>query len=382
MNSPNIRLTNIDMLRGVVMILMCIDHARDYTLYHPTDPMILSDIPFSVILLRFLSHFCAPTFIFLAGISIWMAGKKKDKTELSFFLLTRGAILCLLEITIVNWGWSFNPAFHTIYLQIIWAIGISMIAMSALLYLPRHILACCCIIILLCHNSFSNVQFEENSFMFYLWSFLIQKNLLPLGENIMVRTTYPVLPVMAIMGLGYIVGKWYTHFDSDKRKKYLLNTSLVMVSSFVFFRIIIGYGDSSPIDTNNGIQSYIISVMNTTKYPMSLDFILIYLSIPICILSLTDNKNFIGFTVTLGRVPMFFYVLHIYILHLLILIWLIIHGEYIDLYKNLGGVPSDTGYPIEILLFIVPATIAILYIPCKWYYNIKRKKQYTITNYL
>ena len=198
----------------------------------------------------------------------------------------------------------------------------------------------------------------------------------------MVRTTYPVLPVMAIMGLGYIVGKWYTHFDSDKRKKYLLNTSLVMVSSFVFFRIIIGYGDSSPIDTNNGIQSYIISVMNTTKYPMSLDFILIYLSIPICILSLTDNKNFIGFTVTLGRVPMFFYVLHIYILHLLILIWLIIHGEYIDLYKNLGGVPSDTGYPIEILLFIVPATIAILYIPCKWYYNIKRKKQYTITNYL
>lgn len=184
------------------------------------------------------------------------------------------------------------------------------------------------------------------------------------------------------MGLGYVTGKWYTHFDSDKRKRYLLNTSLIMILLFVFFRIIIGYGDSSPIVTDNGILEYIVSVMNTTKYPMSLDFILLYLSIPICILSQTDNKDFKGITVTLGRVPMFFYVLHIYILHFIILIWLIIHGENIDLYNNLGGVSPDKGYPIEALLFVVSLTIAILYIPCKGYYDIKRQKRYMITSYL
>lgn len=104
MSTPSVRLTNIDMLRGIVMILMCIDHARDYTLFHPSDPMILSATPFSVWLLRVLAHFCAPIFIFLAGISIWMAGRRKEKADLSSFLFVRGAILCLLEITFVNWA--------------------------------------------------------------------------------------------------------------------------------------------------------------------------------------------------------------------------------------------------------------------------------------
>lgn len=382
MKPTTIRLTNIDMLRGIVMILMCIDHARDYTIYHPTDPMTLTDTPFSVWLLRILAHLCAPTFIFLAGISAWMSGRKKDKKELSIFLLTRGLVLCLLEITLVNWGWSFNPTYHTIYLQVIWAIGIAMISMAALIHISRPILAGGCIMILLLHNIFCGISFEGNTFLFYLWSFLLQKNLLPLGGEFMARTTYPVLPVIALMGLGYIVGKWYTHSTSNQRKKYLRNTSLAMLAGFVLFRIIIGYGDPSPIDRNNGIQAFILSVMNTTKYPLSLDFILLYLSVPVFILSITDGKEIRGITVTLGRVPMFFYIIHLYILHSIILIWLLLHGETIDMNKYLGGIPTTVGYPLEFLWFVVPFTVLVLYLPCKWYYNIKKSRKYKITSYI
>lgn len=382
MSTPSVRLTNIDMLRGIVMILMCIDHARDYTLFHPSDPMILSATPFSVWLLRVLAHFCAPTFIFLAGISIWMAGRRKEKADLSSFLFVRGAILCLLEITIVNWAWSFNPCFHTIYLQIIWAMGISMMAMGALIHLPRHLLAVGCMAVLLLHNLSDGVRFEENSFMFYLWSLLIQKNLLPLGEHLMARTTYPVLPVIALMGLGYAVGKWYTHLDAATRKKNLRYTAFAMLGLFVLFRLVIGYGDSSPVETGKGVLTYFMSALNTTKYPLSLDFILLYLSIPILILSVTDGKEIKGITVTLGRVPMFFYILHIYLLHAIILLWLAWQGEEIDFSRNLGGVAATTGYPMEFLWLVIPFTVAVLYIPCKWYYGIRKKKRYAITKYL
>lgn len=369
------------MLRGIVMILMCIDHARDYTLYHPTDPMILSDTPFSVWLLRVMAHFCAPTFIFLAGISAWMAGKKKYKSELSVFLFTRGLILCILELTLVNWGWSFNPTFHTIYLQVIWAIGIAMISLSALIHVPRYIIAALGLSILLFHNLLDGVTFEKDSFMFYFWSILLQKNLLPVGGEFMFRTTYPVLPVIAIMCLGYTTGKWYTDLSQEIRKKYLMTTSMIMLACFILFRSI-GYGDSSPIDTHHGIQTFIMSFLNTTKYPLSLDFTLLYLSIPIFILSITDGKDYKGIPVTLGRVPMFFYIIHLYILHTIILIWMITHGYEINFTESLGGVPSTCGYPIEFLWFVIPFTVLILYFPCRWYHNLKRSKRYRITNYI
>lgn len=369
------------MLRGIVMILMCIDHARDYTIYHPSDPMTLSDTPFSVWFLRILAHFCAPTFIFLAGISAWIAGKKREKSELSVFLFTRGLILCLLEVTLVNWGWSFNPVFHIIYLQVIWAIGIAMISLSALIHIPRTILAAISLSILLFHNLFDGITFENNSFMFYLWSILLQKNLLPVGSEFMFRTTYPVLPVIAIMCLGYTAGKWYTDLSQKTRKRYLAYTSLIMFACFILFRTT-GYGDSSPVDTQNGIQAFIMSFMNTTKYPLSLDFTLLYLSVPIFILSITDGKECKGIPVTLGRVPMFFYIIHLYILHAIILIWLIIHDCEINFTENLGGVSPTCGYPMEFLWFVIPFTVMILYFPCRWYHNLKRTRKYIITNYI
>lgn len=380
---PNaVRLTNIDMLRGIVMILMCVDHARDYTIYHPDDPMVLAETPFSVWLLRVLAHFCAPTFIFLAGISAWMSGQRRTKSEMSAFLLTRGAILCLLEVTLVNWGWSFNPGFHIVYLQVIWAIGIAMICMAALVHLSRPVLAAGCAAVLLFHNLFSGISFSENSVMFYIWSFLFQKNLLPLWDGFMVRTTYPVVPVIALMGLGYCAGMWYTHLDHTTRKRYLRNTALAMLAAFAIFRAVLGYGDPYPVEGNGNTMTWLMSVMNTTKYPLSLDFVLLYLSVPMLVLSLTDGKEVHGVTVALGRVPMFFYILHLYVLHSIILVWLAFHGEVIDFSSNLGGVSPETGYPMWFLWFVIPFTVAVLYLPCRWYHGLKKSKKYRITDFI
>ncbi len=376
------RLSNIDVLRGLVMMVMCIDHARDYTMFHPADPMVLADTPPDVFVFRVLAHMCAPTFVFLAGISIWLSGWRKEKGALWRHLLSRGAILCLLEVTVVNWAWSFNPAFRILYLQIIWATGIAMMAMAALIHVPRGALAALCGAVLLLHNLLDGVHFQEGTFMHYLWSFLLQKNLLPLGGEMMARTTYPVLPVIAVMGLGYVAGQCYTHLGAAQRKKRLMAASVAMLALFVVFRVFLGFGDSSPVISGEGAAVWLMSVLNTTKYPLSLDFVLLYLSLPVLFLALTDGRQLRGITLTLGRVPMFFYILHLYVLHTIILLWLLWHGVDIDLRSHLGGVPADVGYTMGEMLAAVAATIAILYWPCRWYHNVKRSRRYRITRYI
>lgn len=150
----------------------CIDHARDYTHYHPTDPMVLEDTSFAVYILRILAHFCALIFILLAGISARLSGSRKSPNQLSVFLLTRGLVLCLLEITLVNWAWSFNPAYKMIYLQVIWAIGIAMIAMSFLVYMKDKYILLLAVIIIAGHNLFDHVTFHDNTCEHYAWSLM------------------------------------------------------------------------------------------------------------------------------------------------------------------------------------------------------------------
>lgn len=378
------RFQNIDILRGIVMIIMCIDHARDYTGLFPMDPMTLEDTPFWLYILRILAHLCAPTFILLAGISAAIVGCKKDKNKLSSFLLTRGFILCLLEVTLVNWGWSFNPLYSTIYLQVIWAIGISMIALAALIRLRKFLIFSICSSIIVFHNLFDGVAFSEGTVMHYIWSFLIQKNLLPIGDYFMVRTTYPILPVVAIMGLGYLVGGWYVNLDSDKRRRNLWISSILTLSIFVITRLIFKYGDPYDVDCIGDISNYIMSAINLTKYPMSFNFIMLYISVTMAILAATEGRSYknVNFLIILGKTPMFFYIAHLYVLHLVIISYLLINGYRIDLVSYLGGVPTGVGFPAWWLLWVVPFTIVVLILPCRYYYKLKQSKKYKWTNYI
>ncbi len=367
------RIDNIDILRGLVIILMCFDHARDYTGIMPSDPMDLNSTPSFVFFLRNAAHFCAPIFIFLTGLSSYIGNLS------SSYLLKRGLILLLLEVTLVNWGWSFNPLFSVTYLQVIWAIGVAMILLAAAKHLNRYFLLAIAVGIIGFHNLFSDVSFAEGSGMHYIWSFVLQKNLLPTLGDHMVRTTYPVLPVFAIMAFGYFMGYFYKQKESNSRKKILFSTSAVMLGLFVVLRIIFKYGDASVVNEEN----FWFSLFNMTKYPMSFNFILFYLSLGILALALTDEKTYgeKNLLRVFGQVPMFFYISHLYILHIIILVYAIIHRQELDFTKYLGGVPYSFGYPLWALFVVVPLTLAILYYPCVYYNKIKRKK-HPITKYI
>ncbi len=374
------RFENIDILRGVVMILMCIDHARDYTGLYPADPIILNESPTWLYILRILAHFCAPAFIFLSGISIGISGAKKNKMDLSRFLLSRGLILVLLEVTLVNWGWSFNPLYGVTYLQVIWAIGISMMIMGAVIHLRRWMVLSIASLILLSHNLFSGISLAEGTAAHYIWSFLLQKNLLPITDSHMVRTTYPILPVLAIMMIGYWVSNWYTNLESKDRRGRLLVMGSSMLALFFVFRLVVGYGDPYPIEWDR----WGLSLINLTKYPMSLNFVLFYLSISIIFLALSEEWKFreSNLLLTLGRVPMFFYILHLYVLHSIVLIYLYFNGYTFDFVESLGSVPSGVGYPAWWLWWIIPFVVGVLIMPCRWYYKLKIDRRYKWTRYI
>ena len=379
------RLRNIDILRGIVMIFMCIDHARDYTHFHPLDPMNLDNTPVVVYILRILAHICAPAFILLSGISISLQKEKKTKKELSSYLLSRGLILCLLEVTLVNWGWSFNPLYKMTFLQIIWAIGIAMIAMAFLIHIREKYIAILALIIIFGHNLFDTVHFPPHTVQYYVWSFLEQKNVLPITSFWSVRTTYPVLPVIAIMMIGFVLGNVYNKsFDPQNRKLILRSLACISFLLFLLFRMILGYGDPYSVEWSESPILSFMSLFNVTKYPMSLQFILFSLSIVTLFLAITDSikvkdNNPI---MILGQVPLFFYIFHLYVLHTIILVILMIEGVKIDLIQNLGGVPPSFGVPLWWLLWIIPLVLAILFPMCVKYRQLKFSRKYRWTRYI
>lgn len=378
------RLKNIDILRGIVMILMCIDHARDYTHFHPLDPMDLSNTPISVFILRILAHLCAPIFILLAGISAQLSGQRKTKKELSFFLFSRGLVLCILELTLVNWAWSFNPFYKLYYLQVIWALGIGMIFLSILIWLKNIYILAISLIIILGHNLLDQIHFSTNTNMYYLWSFLHERNILPITDHLAVRTTYPVLPVIAIMALGYVIGLLYTNFSDSKRRSYLLYLGEGSLILFLIFRLILNFGDPSTFVISDELGLTLMSVFNVTKYPLSLQFILFSLSFTCIFLAFSEKVNYRenNIFLTLGRTPMFFYILHLYILHSIALVSVISEGFKPNFNTELGGIPPEFGYPLWWLLWIVPFTVVLMSFFCKPYYKLKLSKKYKWTSYI
>ncbi len=375
------RLENIDVLRGIVMVLMCFDHARDYTGIMPSDPMDLATTPYWVYVLRILAHFCAPAFIFLSGLSILLSSENKDKSDVSKKLLIRGAILCLLEVTLVNFGWSFNLFYGVIFLQIIWAIGISMIFMAGMIHLPRWAIFTVGAGIIALHNIFGGVHFGDCAPLHYGWSFILQKNMLPIGSDFAVRTTYPVLPVFAIMAIGYCAGKWFSaDYDAQKRKSNLFISSGVMLALFFVFRAFVGYGDPHPIDKDN----FWMSLFNVTKYPISFNFAMMTLPFTTLFLALTDGRKFSlkNPFLTLGRVPMFFYITHLYVLHLIILTYLFFSPHTINFSDSFGGVPLGAGFPAWWLIWVIPFTVAVLLFPCREYHKLKQSRRFRWTQYI
>ncbi|MEJ7767408.1 MAG: heparan-alpha-glucosaminide N-acetyltransferase domain-containing protein [Chitinophagaceae bacterium] len=361
------RIESIDLLKGLVMVIMALDHVRDYFhysafLFDPADPT-QSTLP--IFFTRWITHFCAPAFSFLAGLSAFMLGKRKSKTELSGFLFKRGLWLIFIEMTVVNFAWYFDIYFRSPGLLVIWSLGVSMIVLAALVHLPGKLILLFSLLLIFGHNLLDNIHYDDN----LLWAILHEFSFFKITEGVEFAVLYPIIPWIAVMALGYFFGSFYDNsFDSVKRKKAFNYIGISALILFITIRFINNYGDPIPWKDNNTTTKDLISFLNPSKYPPSLLFLLMTLGATFLFLANTEKLNgkIVNFFSTFGRVPFFYYILHIYLIHLVALLFAELSGfgwQIMLLPDWVTEMPTLKGYgfPLWVVYVVWVALIILLY---------------------
>ena len=378
------RVESIDLLRGVVMIIMALDHVRDYFsssafLFSPTDLTRTSVLLFFT---RFITHYCAPVFVFLAGISAFLYGGRRSRKELSFFLFTRGLWLLIAEVTIITFAWTFNPSWHFINLQIIFVFGISMIVLAGLVYLDKRLILLVGILLIAGHNLLDTIHVPGNGVPSFLWAALHEPGYFTYGY-FTIRIHFPVLPWIGIIAIGYYLGSLYASgYDAARRKKTLLFLGGGAIALFILLRTVNLYGDPAHWSLQKNSIFSLLSFLNVSKYPPSLLYILVTLGPALIFLALTENvRNSLTEKIQVfGRVPMFYYILHIYLIHLLAVIAAAVSGhDWMDmiLRNRANATPELIGYGFSLatVYIIWIGLVLILYPFSKWFGRYKNNHQ-------
>lgn len=367
------RLQSIDALRGLVILFMLLDHVRETFLLHRqvSDPMSIDSTEPALFVSRTLAHLCAPVFVLLTGLSAWLYGQKyQGRRDVSAFLFKRGLFLVVLEFTLVNFAWTFQLPPTVIYMQVIWAIGVSMIALAALVWLPRALLISLALVIIAGHNLLDAVHLTPGSTSQALWSILHERSWIQVSENLRLRVTYPVLPWIGVIALGYGVGPWFANVTPPaRRQRYLLTAGIGALVGFVLLRMLNGYGDKPWQAYDSGVQT-LMSFFNITKYPPSLLFLALTLGIGLLVLLAFErvgHKRWIGVLAVFGAAPMFFYLLHLYVLKTLYVACAALlglnHGNYFG-FDSIGAV--------WLAALLLPLA---LYPPVRWFAGLKARRR-------
>lgn len=366
MNSATHRLGSIDRLRGAVMVLMLVDHVREFFYLHLQvgDPMNIASTSPELFFTRLTSHVCAPVFVLLTGLGAWLYGSGRSMQETAAYLAKRGLLLIALELTVVGFAWSFSFPPKMIYLQVIWAIGLAMLALSALLWLPRTAQVLLVVLLVFGHNALDGVHFASREAGFIPWAILHQRSVIELGSAIAVRTSYPVLPWVGIILFGYLLGPLYARGASaETRQHRLLAMGWAALGAFVVLRLLNSYGDHA-WQLGSTVLTSLMSFLNITKYPPSLHFILLTLGIGLLALARLERTQNGRLLAVIGRVPMFFYIAHIYLLHLIYLLFAAFHGP------NQG---ERFGFSqVWMIWALALPVLASLYWPCLWFGQLKQ----------
>lgn len=366
------RMLAIDALRGLVMLFMLVDHVRETFFLHVQvgDPMDPLTTPPELFFTRISSMVCAPVFVFLTGLSAWLYGQSHSRGEVSRFLLKRGFFLVVLELTMVNFAWNATFVPPTLWLQVIWAIGLSMIILAALIYMPRAVLAVMGLVIVGGHNLLDGIVLTADSPFFEIWSILHQRSFLEITEHTRARTTYPILPWIGLMALGYCAGPWFARdADPAQRARRLLFLGLGLLVGFILIRYLNVYGDRPWSTMEDGLHTF-MSFMSLTKYPPSLMFLMPTVGVGLLLLAWfqqLEGRPVLHVLSLYGGAPMFFYVVHLLVLKALYLsavqIWGMNQGNYYG-FDHLAGVWMWAG-----ILSV------ILYFPTRWFAQVKQRRR-------
>lgn len=388
------RIQSVDLLRGVVMVIMALDHVRDYFhrdafFYSPED---LTQTTAPIFFTRWITHFCAPVFVFLAGISAClygdkkgkMLGDKKGKKALAVFLLTRGFWLVVVEVAVINLFRTFNPSYPFLNLQVLWAIGVSMIVLAGLIFLDRKWIVVAGVLLVAGHNLLDGVHVPGTGPGAVVWSLLHDPRGFQWGHSL-VYVRYPLLPWIGIMAMGYVVGSYYLPwYDSEERKPKLLLMGFSCIGLFVLLRAINIYGDASHWASQQTPLFSVLSFFNVTKYPPSLLYTLMTIGPALIFLALTEQplNRWTTTGVIFGRTAMFYYLAHILLIHVLALFGVLICGYSLSTMVIHGGVnqmPALKGYgfPLIVVYLVWLGLVLLLYPLCKRYDEYKRAHQAT-----
>ncbi|NNC50764.1 MAG: DUF1624 domain-containing protein [Flaviramulus sp.] len=375
------RIQSIDILKGLVMVLMALDHTRDYFhydsfLFSPEDP-IQSNIP--MFFTRWITHFCAPAFSFLAGISAFMISKRKAKKELSSFLIKRGLWLVFIEMTIVNFAWFFDVSFSNLGLLVIWVLGISMIALAGLIWLPRRFILIFSCVLIFGHNLLDSIHFEGS----LLWAILHEFAFFDLGHGYKLMAVYPLIPWVAVMSLGYYFGEFYNvSFNANKRKRMFNNLGLASLALFIALRFTNVYGNLISWKNYENLSQDLISFFNPAKYPPSLTYLLMTLGFTFIFLANSEKlkSRLSDFFKVFGRVPFFYYIIHIYLIHVLALLYSELSGfgwEKMVLKNWVTEDPLLKGYGLSLafVYLVWIGVILFLYRICKKFDKYKQNNK-------
>ncbi|MGF6512967.1 putative membrane protein [Pseudomonas sp. BT76 TE3572] len=367
------RLMSIDALRGLVIIFMLLDHVRETFFLHRqvADPMVIDTTEPALFFSRTLAHLCAPVFVLLTGLSAFLYGKKHHgKSDVATFLFKRGLFLVVLEFTLVNFAWTFQFPPSVIYMQVIWAIGVSMISLAALVWLPRPILCVLGLAIVAGHNLLDSLHFPVGTAMHVPWAILHDRGWMEFSESLRLRSSYPVLPWIGVIALGYCIGPWFAGSASATvRQRYLLLAGAGALISFIALRLVNGYGEAQWVAYESTTQT-LMSFFNITKYPPSLLFLSLTLGVGMLLLlcfERAQQRRWISILAVFGAAPMFFYLLHLYVLKVLYLVSVTLFGLNQGSYFGFDGI-----WAVWLTAVLLAVT---LYLPVRWFAALKARRR-------
>lgn len=388
-SSPRVfasRLVSVDAIRGAVMVLMALDHVRDFfhssaISFNPTDLTKTSPILF---LTRWITHFCMPVFMFMSGTGafLWWQRGGHTRRQLAHFLWTRGIWFVFLELTVMQFAYDFNlPSRFLILLLVLWIFGICMLAMSPLVLLPIRWLLVFGLLVIATHDALNGIDASRFGAFAPLWNLIHQPGVFVLGGK-SILSPYTIVPWIAVMTLGFCFGE-LLQGDPATRQRISRTIGLSAVAAFVVLRTINRYGNPAPWSVQKSSIFTALSFLNCTKYPASLDFLLMTLGPALLVFAWFDRHppKITNPLVIFGRVPLFYFVLHFYLIHALVVLFAFVRygGSAFNFIFNpvppMGGpaklFPKDFGYSLTVTYMVWLLVVASLYPVCRWYARIK-----------
>lgn len=385
-----VRIESVDLVRGLIMILMALDHVRDFFGVLGADPTNLATTTPGLFLTRWMTHICAPVFFLLTGTGAWFSGRRRGRGALARFLVTRGIWLIVLELVVMRFLLQFNFDYKVTIITVLWALGWSMIVLAGLIYLPTWLIAVTGSVMIAGHNLLDGIQASSFGALAPVWNVLHGPGLLVNTPQHMVLVSYALIPWVGVTALGYVLGQVY-HWDAERRRKWLLGLGLGLTAGFVLLRAINLYGDPVPWSVQQSPVFTVLSFMNANKYPPSLLFLLMTLGPALLLLRVFNGgmPRWLRPALVYGKVPLFYFILHFLLIHLLAVAaaWMRF-GDVSGLFQS----PSLDRFPftappgwaasLPVIYLIWAGVVVALYPVCRWYAGVKARRTDWWVSYL